>query len=193
VTSLDEGVFEAKLLSVDADGGQIVLSRHAQEALNSALLQRSLCSFHASVPGRHIEFAATEPRDLGNAIQLKFPEVMVSRQERAHPRAEVTPHRPLHCVADAAGIMPFEARMIDISRGGAGFLVYPGDIILEPGTVLHGCRIQGPDGRTYTVDLEVRYSQPVTLKDGTRAARSGCRFVDPSPDVLELVRHYVGD
>lgn len=192
-TGPDDARFEAKLLTVDAEGGRIVVSRSPSEAANGALLQRSLCAFHASLPGWHVEFAAADPRDRGNAIELKFPEVMASRQERAHPRAAVSPHAPLRCLADAAGITPFDARMIDIGRGGVGFLVYPGDITLPPGTLLHGCRIEGPDGRTYTVDLEVRYSQPVTMKDGTRAARSGCRFVEPSAEVLELVRHYTGD
>jgi len=41
-----------------------------------------------------------------------------------------------------------------------------------------------------TVDLEVRYSAPVTLPDGARAVRSGCRFVNPSEEVKKLLAVY---
>ena len=50
-----------------------------------------------------------------------------------------------------------------ISPGGIGFLIYAESIILEPGTVLRGCRIQLPNERVSDADLEVRYSTPVTL------------------------------
>ena len=189
--------FEGRLLKVDAPGGSIFLSTDKNEEATRALLQRPRCSFRSRTPGRHVEFSAAGPRRVIHAgtpaIELKFPDVMASHQERAHPRAAVAPHAPLSCLADAGGITPFDARMIDIGRGGVGFLVYPSDITLAPGTLLRGCRIQGPDGRTLVADLEVRYSRPVKLADGTRAVRSGCRFVDPSPEVMELVRHYLAE
>ena len=40
--------------------------------------------------------------------------------------------------------------------------------------------------------MEVRYSEQVTLKDGRRAWRSGCRFVDPDDTLKELVRRVTG-
>jgi c-di-GMP-binding flagellar brake protein YcgR len=194
-THLDRVLFQSVLRLVDAAGKRILIERSLVEAANTALLGRARGSFHSEIPDWHIEFVAAAPRPVQHdgrvAIQLGFPEVMVVHQPRAHARAKLSPHVPLRCVADAGGIMPFDARMVDIGLGGVGFLVYPPDITLEPGTVLHGCRIETPDGSILTADLEVRYSQRVTLSDGSHALRSGCLFLNPAPEVTALVRSFL--
>ena len=57
--------------------------------------------------------------------------------------------------------------------------------MIEPGTVLAGSRIEIPGGGTVTVDLEVRYSELVTLDDGSRARCSGFRFLNAPDDVKQ--------
>jgi c-di-GMP-binding flagellar brake protein YcgR len=194
---LDEIRFQSLLRLVDPTGQRVILERSPLEAANTALLGRGRICLHADIPGWHVEFVGASPRTVEHegqrAIELRFPEILVVHQPREYARGAVEPHVPLHCEADAGGIMPFDARMIDISRGGVGFLVYSSDISLEPGTVLRGCRIEVPGGGSLVTDLEVRYSQRVTLSDGTRALRSGCRFIDPPPQIAELVKRYVRD
>jgi hypothetical protein len=90
--------------------------------------------------------------------------------------------------ADAAGITPFEALIVDLGLGGVGFLAYASTITLEPGTVLRGCRIVLPGGAECVTDLEVRYSQAVTLANGRRATRSGCRFLSACPQLAALTK-----
>ena len=111
---------------------------------------------------------------------------------REHPRVRVEPQVPLHCVADAGGITPFDAALVDISESGIGFITYAPDINLAPGTLLRGCRVGLPDGRTVEVDLEVRYSQPITADNGRPASRAGCRIVEPTTSLLTLIRQYLG-
>ncbi len=191
---LDTVIFKSLLRRVEAPE-RVILERSPTEAANVALLARSRCTFHSGIPEWHVEFVATAPRETIHegtaAIALGFPEVLARHSDRAHPRAAFVPQTPLSCLADANGIMPFDARMINISRGGLGFLVHSADVHLEPGTVLRGCRIELPGSRACVADLEVRYSQNVTLPDGTRAVRSGCRFIDARPEIMELVRNYV--
>lgn len=187
--------FQSLLRLVDPKAGRIVLERSLVEAANQALLARPRCSFHCELAGWHIEFVASKPSAVVHhgspAIQCRFPEVLVSHQRRAHQRVDVQPPIPLRVEADAGGIMPFDARIIDIGVGGIGFLVYSDNITLEPGTLLRGCRIQLPGGGMCVADLEVRYSQPVTFSNGRRAMRSGCRFVDASPEIVALAKRYV--
>lgn len=116
----------------------------------------------------------------------------MSQPRRAEPRARVPAQPPLQCIADAGGIAPFDAQIVDIGKGGVGFLVYAADITLEPGTLLKGCRIERTGETPVFVDLEVRYSSPVTLADGRPAIRSGCRFVNPSNDLLKLISSFMG-
>jgi len=198
VTSyLSEIVFQSLLRKVDSRAGRIVLERSPVEAANAALLARARCTFHSELPGWHIEFVAAAPRTTlhgdARAIELEFPQVLSSQQRRAHPRGGVKLPLALRCLADAGGITPFDAHIVDMGLGGIGLLLYAYDIALEPGTVLRGCRIELPGHGACIADLEVRYSRPVAFPDGRHAMRSGCRFLNPTPEVLELVRLYISE
>lgn len=183
--------FEAPLVLVDAKAGRLVIGRSAREAANEALLSRPRCAFHCEMAGWHIEFVAAEPRAVAfqgkPLIQCRFPEILASNPRRHHER--IRPPLPLRVEADAAGIMPFEALIYDISAEGVGFLVYASHITLEPGTLLRGCRVRLPGGDCLT-DLEVRYTQAVKLAGGRRAMRSGCRFVDPPRQIADLLKRF---
>ena len=184
--------FQAPLLLVDPKAGRIVLGRSPVEAANAAVLARPRCTFHCELAGWHVEFVAAEPRAVSfrrrNLIQCRFPELLASNPRRAHDRVRLKPPLPLRVHADAAGIMPFEALIVDLGYGGVGFLAYPTSITLEPGTVLRGCRIALPGGQECVTDLEVRYSQAITLGNGRRAMRSGCRLLSACPQLAALTK-----
>jgi hypothetical protein len=118
---------------------------------------------------------------------MRFPDVMATKQRRASERLSLNPNVPLHVVADAGGVISFDGYMVDISEGGIGFVQYAQNITLEPGTLLRGCHISLPGRAPLSVDLEVRYSCPVALPGGRQVLRSGCRFVDPTPEVKALL------
>jgi flagellar brake protein len=190
---LGEVPFQSLLRDVDGQNGRLLFERCPAEAANTALLARPRCTFHAELPGWHIEFATGAAREvvvLGqNLIECPLPDVLVSTQRRADPRAETeAPSPTLTMVADADGYTPFDAQIVDIGSGGIGFLVYAPQITLEPGTVLHGCRIEIPGKLDVTVDLEVRYSRPVDGPDGAKVMRSGCRFVTTPPEILAMAK-----
>jgi hypothetical protein len=199
-TAVDEGVllasyfpkltFEAPLLLVDTRAGRIVIARSEDEEANQALLARPRCTFHCKMAGWHVEFIAAEPRAVTvkrrELIQCRFPELLASSQRREDQRILLNP--PLRVVADAGGLMPFDGLILDVGRSGVGFLVYANSITLEPGTVLRGCRIEFPGGSGCVTDLEVRYSQPVTLPNGRRAMRSGCRILNACPELIEVIK-----
>jgi hypothetical protein len=125
-------------------------------------------------------------------IQCGFPELLASNPRRQHERIQIKPPLPLRVQADEDGIMPFDGMIIDLGFEGIGFLVYASTITLEPGTVLRGCRIQLPGGAECVSDLEVRYSQAVTLPNGARAMRSGCRVLTPSAALVALTKRLLG-
>lgn len=183
-----ELLFRSRLRVVDPVESCIIIEPSSDEAANVALLTRPRCTFFASHPGGHVEFVAADPRNILHggmpAIRFEFPEVLVGRQRREYDRAGVAPQIPLECLADAGGVLSFKAGLVDISVGGLGFLVYDASITLEPGTVLKGCRVGSDDTSPLILDLEVRYSEFVSLADGTRAERSGCRVV-VRPETLE--------
>lgn len=184
--------FHSQLVLIDPRAGRIVLARSSEEAANAAVLARPRCTFHCEMAGWHVEFVAAEPRAVvykrRELIQCRFPELLASNPRRAHDRVQLRPPLPLRVQADADGIMPFEALILDLGYGGVGFLAYASSITLEPGTLLRGCRIQLPGGAQCVADLEVRYSQAITLPNGRRAMRSGCRFVSHCPEIAALAK-----
>lgn len=195
---VDDGklLFRSLLLSVDSKQGCIFVAPSDDEAVNTALLARPRATFMSNVEDLYLEFSAADPQPktfLGKpAIQMRFPEVLVSHPRRVEPRSRLPKQPALKCIADAAGIAAFESEIVDIGSGGIGFLVYTAGISLEPGTVLKGCRIEQPGKAAVVVDLEVRYTLPVDLAGGGRAVRSGCRFVNPSSELLKLISSFMG-
>jgi len=186
-----ELLFKSRLYVVDPVGACIIIEPSADEAANAALLSRPRCTFFASPTGVQVEFVAADPRKVEHegkpAIRFKFPDVLADRQRREHDRASVSTQVPLECLADDGGVLSFKGGLVDISVGGLGFLIYDASITLEPGTVLKGCRIGPPDEPPLILDLEVRYSEMVSLADGTRAERSGCRVVVGPETLKEFV------
>ena len=183
--------FTSKLLAVDAVRSCIVIEPDPDENANAALLTRPRCTFHGSLPGGLVEFAAADPQKIVHegapAIRLKFPDVISSHQRRQGERTEILQQVPLECVADEGGVLSFKGGLVDVSVGGLGFLVYDPSITLEPGTVLKGCRIDPNNASPLILDLEVRYSEMVALPDGTRAERSGCRVVEHPESLRDFV------
>jgi hypothetical protein len=195
VSFLDGGetLFQATLAEVDAARGYIVLAPTSEPAASRALLAQPRCIFSATLEGLRMEFVAGRPRpirDGAGRITLDFPDVL-SRWRRSHERSAISPGVPLHCTADSEGVMPFEGLVVDIGPEGLGFLIHAESISLEPGTVLRSCLIDLPGHPPCKADLEVCYSQPMVLGDGTHSLRSGCRFIDTSGSVAELIRFYL--
>ena len=189
--------FVSRILLIDPRRHYLFVAAHGDSVANAALAARPRITFMADLADRHIEFVATDPQParLGGraAIRLRFPEVFASHPKRSAARTAAPPLPSLHCTADEQGPASFDGRIVDVGAGGIGFLVYSPDITLEPGTLLRGCRIERPGGKAVYVDLEVRYSRPILLADGRRATRSGCRFVELSAEVNELIRAFTGD
>ena len=132
-----------------------------------------------------MEFAAADPDRPVPArrrpgIKIRLPEIVAGHRRRDDVRTDAPPQLELRCIIDEAGVMPFDGTMANVSKGGIGFLQYDPTISLEPGTELKGCRIEGPDGDSMVVDMEVRYSQLISLADGRQVQSSGCRFLNLS-------------
>jgi flagellar brake protein len=186
-----ELLFTSRLRVVDPVESCILIEPSPDEAANTALLARARCRFFASLQGVHVEFAAADPQNVVHggkpAIRFRFPDVLADRQRREYDRASVSPQVALECVADEGGVLSFKGGLVDVSVGGLGFLIYDAGITLEPGTILKGCRIDPYSDSPLILDLEVRYSEMVSLADGTRAQRSGCRVVEHPETLKEFV------
>ena len=185
----DQGLVATHMILADPVGDFILVAAAADAALNSGLLALARVTLVAEPDDWHIEFVGAEPSEVMHegvaAIRLHYPEILTVQQRRQDERYDTSPVLLLRCVADAGGFAPFDAQIRDVSFGGISVLLYPPDVMIEPGTVLVGSRIEIPGGDTITVDLEVRYSELITLEDGSRARCSGFRFLDAPDEVKQ--------
>jgi len=183
-------VFATRILHTDP-AAQFMLVAAPEDALNAAVLAVARMTFVAEPDDWHIEFVGAEPSAIVHeglaAIRLRYPEILTVQQRRQHERRDLYPAMVLRCVADAGGFAPFEAQIKDLSPGGLSVLIYPPDVTIEPGTVLVDSRIEIPGADPVSVDLEVRYSEMVTLEDGSRARCSGFRFIDAPDEIKKLI------
>lgn len=188
---LPDGLFTARIIRADQGGKFIIVTATADESANAALLDRARVTFVSETSNWHIEFVAAEPcklmHDGAPAIRLRYPEILAVLQRRRDVRHDMHPAVSLRCVADAGGITPFDAQIRDISTGGLSVLLYPSDIRLEPGTVLVGSRIKMPGTHSVSIDMEVRYSETVTLPDGSHVHCSGFRFIGGRENIKRLI------
>jgi len=186
--------FVSRLCYVDPAGRHIVIEPSTVEAANRALLERSRCTFFTDPSRWHVEFVASAPEEFKlhekPAIRLRFPDVVSNVDKRAQIRGTGLPTTRLHCIADEGGVISFESWIVDISGDGIGFLTYDPDITLEPGTVLKGSRIEPERLDPVVVDMEVRFSDLVSLPDGAHARRSGCRFIDPPDSIRKIIKRF---
>lgn len=190
-----EFTFRSRVRFVDPSRQFIVLDLSAAAPCNAALLAQSRVTFISELDEWRIEFVAMAPErgdHDGNAvIRMRFPESIYSRRRRMQERAPVALQSAIRCVTYDAGVATFEGTIFDISQGGVGVLQYGSESPLNPGTVIKNCCIERPGKETITVNLEVRFTEFVTLPDGERAQRAGCRFVNWSPAAMALIAEIV--
>jgi len=184
-----------KLRFVDPKRQHIVVEAVTGE--REDLLGKQHVTFLADFSGMLIEFTASDPEAVtyenARAVRLSFPKVTVSRQRRAHPRAQVPPGFPLHCAIPAGAGVALEAQIMDISEGGIGLMVRASYLVPAPGTLIRGWRIERPEKSVVTVDLQVRHCRPLMLADGSQAYRWGCQFVEPSEEARQLIALFASE
>lgn len=188
-------LFLTRLLNVDPAGEFFVVAYGEERDANTALLKRAHVVFRASDKGARIEFAAGAPSetlfDGEPAVQFAVPQALVRSQRREHLRFKVPADASLRCIADSSGVAPFEARIVDVSRGGIGDMIYDPGVTLAPGTVLRGCKIIVAGSEPIVADLEVRYSITIVQPDGSLARRSGVKFLGEPKGVDALLNRFI--
>ncbi|MBU1214622.1 MAG: flagellar brake protein [Gammaproteobacteria bacterium] len=190
-------IFITHVLHVDLREEHVVVSFCANKALNNLVLESESLHFTGSYMDAHIAFDLDTPTEVNfqgePAIQYPLPASVVLYHRRDCPRTKIPDNLSLRCIADEGGVMPFESRITDISHDGFGAIQYAGDINLEPGTLLKGCRIMLPGNGSVVADLELRYTLIAIRPDGSAAHRSGFRFLSKPDSIARLVGTFMQD
>jgi c-di-GMP-binding flagellar brake protein YcgR len=190
--------FASHILSVDIGANRFAIAYSAHKAINAMVLKSPLVEFTATDrQSLNFTFAGTAPEetliDGEPAIQFALPKSLLLHNRREYHRNIVDADLSLRCIADEAGVIPFESHVTDVSHDGLGCLIYDMDVKLDPHVILKGCRIITPGGDAVVADLELRHITSVTLPDGTLAHRAGFRFVEQPAGNAKLVNVFIED
>lgn len=191
--------FKAFMLALDLPHARFTTSFSTNKDANSALLAfPDAVEFTASdSQGLLYTFEGTSPEetqiDGQPVIHFNLPKSLLLHNRREHARFPSAEAPSLRCIADAAGFMPFESYVTDVSHDGLGMLIYGLDINLEQGAILKDCRIITPKGEALTADLELRHISTILLPDGTTAKRAGFRFLQTPGALTMLIELFIQD
>jgi len=190
-------LFLSRLLQVDPVKQHLLVAYSDHKAANTALLAASSVTFRCNHRGAQFAFSCGSPRQTLHerqpAIQVSMPTAMLGVQHRRSPqRMQVPAQAHVDCQL-RMGTLAFGARLVDMSLGGMGFLLCEDVVPLCVGTKLEGVRIRHPEREPLVVDVEVRHVHSITLADGRRATRIGCRIVGAPQDLEELIRLFIID
>lgn len=195
----DHLTFKAFILALDLPHGRFATTFSPNKEANSALLTfPDAVEFTASdSQGLLYTFEASSPEetqiDGQPAIHFSLPKSLLLHNRREHPRFFNSDDLSLRCIADAAGFMPFESHITDVSHDGLGALIYDLGVHLEPGAILKGSRIITPNGDAVIADLELRHITTAQLPDGTTANRAGFHFLQAPSDISQLIALFIQD
>jgi c-di-GMP-binding flagellar brake protein YcgR len=190
--------FNSHILAVDTHTDHFTIAYSPHKAINAMVLKSPSVEFTATdKQDLHFTFVATTPEETllngEHAIQFDLPKTLLLHNRREYTRTLVDTAMSLRCIADAAGVIPFESHITDVSHDGLGCLIYDLDVNLEPYAILKGCRIITPDGDAVVADLELRHITSVPQQDGTFAHRAGFRFVERPEGSTKLINLFIED
>jgi c-di-GMP-binding flagellar brake protein YcgR len=188
------------ILDVDTVTGAVVFEYGADESANQRVLQSEKIIFVTRDEGVKIQFMATKLEkaafDGARAFRIKVPEALLRVQRREHYRLKTPIVNPIKCqvpVPEELGYSKAQLQLTlhDISVGGVSLVGYPLDLKLVPNMVFPECRLDIPVVGSIWATLMVSNVLDVTLKNGARSKRVGCRFVDLASGDQAKIQRYI--
>jgi c-di-GMP-binding flagellar brake protein YcgR len=98
---------------------------------------------------------------------------------------------PLKCIVLMEGKRKIEMTVADISIGGVGVALPPGDDVVEPGMTFNGCSLILPEIGNIVATMEIRNVFEVTLRNGQKTKRAGCQFINLSANMQSMIQRYI--
>ena len=183
------------VLEVDDKGNRVLLDEGPDADDNARLAETGQALFVANHRGVRVQFRGEQVQRVrlkdGPAFTIPLPESLVRVQRREFYRLDIPIAHAVRCRFHQEDGTPVEVDVLDIGLGGIGVLESEAIGTLEPGTVIHGCRLDLPDHGTVETDIEVRNRMEVERGSGRHILRAGCRFLHLDAATSARIQRYI--
>lgn len=184
------------ILEVLPEKNLVLLDLGANEDINRRILSSERIVFVTALDKVKIQFVsggiAHARFDGRAAFSIAFPEEVLELQRRDYYRVTTPLSKPLKCLIPDINGTPMEVMVVDISAGGVGIMLHQSSgIQLRKGMLFKGCRIALPGEGTVEATLNIQSSFMATLKNGHKAMRSGCQFVNLNGAMQAMIQRYI--
>ena len=193
----DEGNHAILTMVLDVRPGEntVILDCSANEVLNKLVDQSARLVFISSLDNVKIQFVvpkATRIRYEGKcAYEVAFPTNLLRLQRREYYRLTTPDLRPLTCSIPVPGGENVQVSIINISAGGVAIISYKGELSLQLNEIYRNCRITLPEVGEVTVNIQVRATFDITMKNSVVKKRAGCKFVDMPGHTQTTIQRYI--
>lgn len=187
------------ILNISADGRSMILDYGGSMTMNRKVLlaDRINCQarkekvkiqfiLHGVVPVKH------EGRD---AFLGAVPDSLIRLQRRTYYRLPTPKANPLTAIIplrqEDGSMLLLKAGVVDISGGGIGLSVPPGNPRLEKDALLFGVTFTLPKVGSVIVDMHVRNVHDEAMPNGKIHQRTVCQFINLPNPMMNLIQRYI--
>ncbi len=186
------------IIAIDADEGKMIIdygtnAQSCQKALHSKELV-----FVTTQNRVKIEFVCDQIKKAQykgrDVIAVNIPESLLRIQRRNHFRISTPIVKPLKCIIPIPGndtTITAEVVLLDISCGGIAVIDQHPLINLDPGMIYNDCKIILPDIGTIAVNIQVKNTYEITLRNGQNCMRAGCQFIELAASMEAMIQRYI--
>jgi c-di-GMP-binding flagellar brake protein YcgR len=183
------------VLDVDVQTNVVTLDASANLELNQRLIESSPVRFISNDEGVRVQFQALKVESAlfkgRPALRITIPRSLYKMQRREYYRMPTPILNPVTCSIPLGEEQVLEKSLSDISLGGICLVGEFGEDPPALGSILERCSIGLGAIGTLRIDLCVRNTYLIALKNGTHSRRTGCQFLEITPQQEAMVQRYI--
>lgn len=181
------------LLSIDEQG--LLFDGSNDRRTNDALTKEGRVVLVGVVNKVKVQFELPQATQIAfegrTAIRTAQPTQTLRMQRRDFYRLDIPMSQKVSCIIPLENGGYSEISVTDISLGGLSLLGVLPELPLVVGDVLHNCRIKLLDVGIIEADMQVCIVIDVTLRNGIKTQRTGCRFFNLSGQMETLIQRFI--
>ena len=187
------------LLEISDDGRTLLFDYGSNMDMNRKLLQTDKINCVSTKEKVKIQFTlmGVDParHDGRDAFLGDVPDSLIRLQRREYYRLSTPMANPIKAniplPQDDGSIKPLQLVVVDISGGGVGLNVPPGNLSIKTDTLFSGVTIALPNVGMVTAEMRVRNVYDVTMPNGKVHQRAGCQFLNLPGPMMTLIQRYI--